>query len=302
MDRRSFMQFGRAAVLPQSAWENFCQRVQRSVRAVVQVLKEHEHGSVAQVTIERQADCQHILALCQEYHVSMVLAGTSQTHALLGRDCLVVQLGSGLRVIEDFGEQACLVQPGTYVGELYARGYKQFARVPSYLNVAQWFSDPAYHDCRPYCSFLSGVERVHALFADGSEAVLGDFGVDDRAALSVPILNRSVPNLFELLREDEVERQLEQAVWPYAYRLDSLKKKRVEVNLARAFIGQKASLIWAQTLLIRKMPADLLCLPSDIEWPEPNLDLSVSLDHVQSRIKGIFDPQGMFLYYDEWQP
>ncbi len=302
MDRRSFMQFGRAAVLPTSTWETFCQRVQRSVRAQVRQLKEHEQGSVAEVTIERAGDSKHILALCREYHVSMILAGSAPTNSLFGRDCLIVHLGHGLREIEDIGEQACLAQAGVLVGQLYSRGYKQFARVPGYLTIAQWLANPDYHDTRPYHSFLSGVERIHALFSDESEAVLGDFGVDDTAALSVPMLNRAIPNAFELLREDQVEKQLEQEVWPYAYRLDALKKKRVEVNLARLFLGHKASLIWVQSALIRKMPDDFLRLPSDIEWPDPSLDLSVSLDHVQGRIKGILDSEGVFLYEDEWRP
>ena len=302
MDRRSFMQFGRAAVLPTSTWETFCQRVQRSVRAPVRQLKDHEQGCVAEVTIERTGDSKHILALCREYQVSMILAGSAPEQSLFGRDCLIVRLGSGLRSLEHLGEQACLAQAGVLVGQLYALGYQQFARVPSHLTIAQWLANPAYHDCRPYFSFLSGVERLYALFSDESEAVLGDFGVDDRAALSVPILNRTIPNAFELLREDQVEQQLEQAIWPYAYRLDALKKKRVEVNLARLFIGHKASLLWAQSVLIRKMPEDYLCLPSDIQWPEPNLDLSVSLDHVQARLKGILDSEGLFLYYDEWRP
>lgn len=302
MDRRSFMQIGRAAVLPQTAWGTFCQRVQRSVQSLVQIVYEHEQGSVAEVTIQRPSDSQHILALCREYKVAMVLAGTTQTHSVIGRDCLIVHLGDKLRQLEAVGDEACLAQPGVLVSQLQERGYQQFARVPSDMNVAQWLSDATYHDCRPYCSFLSGVERLHALFNDGSHAVLGDFGVEDRAALSTPFLNRSIPNLFELLRQYQVECQLESSYWPYTYRLDSLKKKHVEVNLARIFLGQKASLIWAQSLLIRKMPEDVLLLPFAQGVEEPSLDLSVSLDHVNGRVKGIFDEQGLFLYADEWQP
>ena len=105
MDRRSFMQFGRAAVLPTSVWETFCQRVQRSVRATVRQLKDHEQGCVAEVTIERPADSKHILALCREYQVSMILAGSAPSQSLFGRDCLIVQLGSGFRELEHLGSK-----------------------------------------------------------------------------------------------------------------------------------------------------------------------------------------------------
>ncbi|MDY3330579.1 MAG: hypothetical protein SOX43_01310 [Pelistega sp.] len=299
MDRRSFLNFGRSGVLPQTPWEEFCHRVQRTVRGHFQDISISEHTMrAAKIVIERLEDMQHLYALCKYYEVAIALAGFTSPEFVYTRHLLIVHFSPKLNTIEPLSEQACLAQPSVTAGELLALGYQQFARVPAEWTLSQWFASPRYHDIRPFHSFLSGVERISALFADGSQAVLGGFGVNDRSALSVPILNRCIPNLFELLREDEVEKQLAAPSWSYAYRIDSLQKQLVDINIARVFQGHQARLVWVQQFVIRKIPEDVLLLASDVELPD-NSDIQSSLEHIQQRVKGLFDIEGVFLYDDE---
>ncbi|WP_071058930.1 hypothetical protein [Pelistega sp. MC2] len=298
MDRRSFLQFGRSGVLPETPWDLFCHRLQRTVRGDFKRLDGlNEAYHAAQICIYRLADIQHIYALCREYEVAMVLDGFASPQTVHTRDLLMVQFSPSLNIIEELGEQACLAQPSVTAGQLLALGYYQFSRVPAEMTIAQWFASPLYHDCRPYFSFLSGVERINAIFADGSQAVVGGFGVDDRSALSVPILSRCIPNLFELLREDSVETQLASDYWPYSYRLDSLKKNLVDINIARFFQGHQGRIIWVQQWVIRKIPQDVLLLKAQL--PEEECADSESIARINDRIKGLFDPTGIFLYDDE---
>lgn len=300
MDRRSFLHFGRSGVLPTTPWEEFCHRVQRTVKGQFRDISAVESGMiVAEIHIERLEDMQHLYPLCKHYEVAIALAGFTQPALLYTRAVLIVHFSPSLNNIEEMGENACLAQPSVTAGDLLMRGYLQFSRVPQDWTLAQWFASPRYHDVRPYHSFLSGVERISVLFADGEQAVLGGFGVNDRSALSVPILSRCIPNLFELLREDEVEQQLASHYWPYAYRLDALQKKWVDINIARIFQGHQSRLLWVQQFVIRKIPEDVLLLAEDMECLPDFNRIHESLDHVHSRVKGLFDPEGIFLYDDE---
>ncbi|NOL50523.1 hypothetical protein [Pelistega europaea] len=313
MDRRSFFNFGRSGVLPQTPWDAFCHRVQRVVRGRFQDISlSHYSTKAAEIVIERLEDIQHLYVCCQEYGVVMALSGLTMAEQMHSRHVLIIRFSSQLNQLEPMGDYACLVQPSVLVGDLYQQGYQQFARVPKHWTIAQWFASPLYHDCRPYHSFLSGVERISVLFADGSQAVLGGFGVNDRSALSVPILNRCIPNLFELLREDLVEQQLAMSYWPYAYRIDALKKHFVDINLARVFQGHQGKLAWIQQWVIRKIPEDVLLFPGDKGGRSvvqsgiiDNTDIQEqyaieqSVVRVNQRVKDLFDAEGVFLNDDE---
>lgn len=300
MDRRSFLHFGRSGVLPKTPWEEFCHRVQRTVSGQFRDISMPENGvGTAEIVIERLEDIQHLYALCKYYDVAIALAGFTQAELVHTRSLLIIHFSSTLNKIEEMGGNACLAQPSVKVGTLLAKGYQQFARVPRDWSLSQWFASPRYHDVRPHHSFLSGVERISVFFADGEQAVLGGFGVNDRSALSVPILNRCIPNLFELLREDEMERQLEADYWPYAYRLDSLQKKLVDINIARVFQGHQARLLWVQQFVIRKIPEDVLLLVEDMDKIPDISDIQQSLERINHRVKGLFDAEGVFLYDDE---
>lgn len=299
MNRRAFLSFGKKAV-NQSPWQTFCQRVIRSVKGNFHDYGETEGYGAASVTVGRLADALHLQALCAEYDTAMVLDGVSIRENVIGRSCLNVRLSASLSQVEPLGENACLAQPGARAGQLLELGYRQFAHVPEDLSLSHWLASPDYHDARPGFTHTSGLERIHAMFADGKTAVLGGFGVNDESPLSIPGLQRIIPNLFELLREDDVEWSLGLGRWPFAYRLDALKAMNADINLARLFLGHKGTLVWAQEMVIRKMPALPAVLPSRAELSEEERErLVYSITHVEGRVKGLFDPSGLFLYLDE---
>lgn len=295
MDRRSFLNFSRSGVLPQTPWDEFCHRVQRIVPGYFKdVSVPHYIAHAAEIVIERLEDIRHLYAYCYEYGITLVLKGFTTPEQMHTRHVLIVSFSEKLNTIETVGENVCLVQPSVKVGELLQQGYQQFTQVPEDLTVAQWFASPQYHDCRPYHSFLSGVERISVFFADGSQAVLGGFGVNDSSALSVPILNRCIPSLFELLQDSDVQMQLEGEIWPYAYRIDTLKKHFVDINLARLFQGHRSQLAWIQQWVIRKIPEDVLLLPTNIHQEEV-----ISVERINNKVKELFDAESIFICDDE---
>ncbi|NLY35332.1 MAG: hypothetical protein GX040_11550 [Alcaligenaceae bacterium] len=299
MNRRAFLSFGKKAV-SQSPWQNFCQRVARSVKGDIRDDGEIEGYGAASVSISRLADALHLQALCAEYDTAMVLDGIAVRENVIGRSCLSVRLDPSLSLVEPLGENACLAQPAATAGQLLALGYRQFERVPAEVTLAHWLASPEYHDIRPGYTHTSGLERIHVMFADGKTAVLGGFGVNDESVLSISSLQRIVPNLFELLREEDVEWSLGLACWPYSYRLDALKSLHADINLARVFLGHRATLVWAQEMVIRKMSEPPSVIPGKAVLSESEQERLVhSIIHVEGRVKGLFDPSGVFLYLDE---
>lgn len=299
MNRRAFLSFGKRAV-SQSPWQNFCQRVARSVKGVIRDEGQVDGYGAASVTITRLADALHLQALCAEYDVAMVLDGIAVRENVIGRSCLSVRIDPSLSRVEPLGDNACLAQPAATAGQLLSLGYRQFEQVPADVTLVHWLASPEYHDVRPGYTHTSGLERMHVMFADGKTAVLGGFGVNDESPLAIPVLQRIIPNLFELLREDDVEWSLGLASWPFSYRLDALKALHADINLARLFLGHRATLVWAQEMVLRKMPVPPAAMPGSVMLSEPERERLVhSITHVEGRVKGLFDPSGVFLYLDE---
>lgn len=299
MNRRAFLSFGKKAV-SQSPWQNFCQRVSRSVKGTIRDEGEQDGYGAASVAIGRLADALHLQALCAEYEAALVLDGITGRGNVIGRSCLSVRLEPSLSLIEPLGDNACLAQPAATAGQMLALGYRQFENVPANVALAHWLASPEYHDVRPGYTHTSGLERIHVMFADGKTAVLGGFGVNDESPLSTPELQRIIPNLFELLREDDVEWSLSLGCWPFAYRLDALKALHSDINLARLFLGHRATLVWAQEMVIRKMPGPPEATSDKVALSGPEKERLVhSITHIEGRVKGLFDPAGVFLYLDE---
>jgi len=252
----------------------------------------------ARIPLHHLGDLPSLRQLCQEYDVALVLDGTATEKSMIGRSCLIVESGQGLSGTEAIGDHACLALPGTTVAQMQALGYEQFSHVPPGLTLAQWLAMPQWHDCRPGCTASSGLERVHALFADGQTAVLGGFGVNDESPLRLPVLQKKIPLLFELLSDTDILRCLALPRWPLAYRLDALRPRLGDINLAQLFLGHGGTLIWCQELVIRRMPGnaivtDLMLTEADQDW------VAGVHNHIEGNIKAMFDPAGLFVYPDE---
>lgn len=296
VNRRRFLTLSKR---PQEGpWPAFCRRVQRALEAPLSDEQERDGYHSARIPLHHLGDLPSLRQLCQEYDVALVLDGTATEKSMIGRSCLIVESGQGLSGTEAIGDHACLALPGTTVAQMQALGYEQFSHVPPGLTLAQWLAMPQWHDCRPGCTASSGLERVHALFADGQTAVLGGFGVNDESPLRLPVLQKKIPLLFELLSDTDILRCLALPRWPLAYRLDALKPRLGDINLAQLFLGHGGTLIWCQELVIRRMPGnaivtDLMLTEADQDW------VAGVHNHIEGNIKAMFDPAGLFVYPDE---
>lgn len=297
MDRRSFFNIKKTS--SDEPWAKFCSRLRRFAHGPWESLPASEDGyPQARLQLEREIEFEHARALAHEYDVALVLDGTLPFGRLTGRPGLWLKYSPDLEAVDFFSDEACLAQAATCVGTLAAQGYEQFIGVPSQLNLAQWFADPQYHDARPGLSFLSGVERIQVVFANGDSAVVGGFGVNDTSPLSIPLLNKAIPQLFELLQKQSVQEVSNASSWSYAYRFDALQKKIVDSNIARVFLGHRGSLLWVQSLVIRKIPQTERHLLSSAQWADA-YDRGVCGGEEDSETKGLFDPSGLYPYLDE---
>lgn len=297
MDRRSFFNIDKKS--SNEPWTKFCTRLRRFAHGQWESLPDSEDGyPQARLQLEREVEFEHARALAEEYDIALVLDGTLPLGGLIGRPGLWLRHSPDLGAVDFYSDEACLAQAGALVGTLADRGYEQFAGVPPHLSLAQWFADPQYHDARPGLSFLSGVERIQVLFANGDAAVVGGFGVHDTSPLAVPVLNKSIPKIFEMLPKEPVQEVLASNTWIYAYRFDALQRKLVDSNIARVFQGHRGSLLWVQSLVIRKIPKTERYLLSSEQWAEA-YGKGACGGEEDSQIKSYFDPSGLYPYLDE---
>ncbi|MGO1767786.1 MAG: hypothetical protein ACTH1W_11000 [Advenella sp.] len=299
VNRRRFLTLSKR---PQEGpWPAFCRRVQRALETSLLDEQQINGYDSARIVLQDLGDLPSLRQLCQEYDVAMVLEGTATPHTIIGRSSLIVGMGSQLAGTEALGEHACLALPATRVAHMQEQGYAQFSHVPPELTLAQWLAMPQWHDRRPGCTASSGLERVHALFADGQTAVLGGFGLNDESPLRLPALQQLVPALFEQLSDADIARCLTMQRWPLAYRLDALKPRLGDINLAQLFLGHGGTLIWCQELVIRRMPRNLIV--SDVALDDADSGFVAGVHHhLEGSIKALFDPAGLFIYLDELLP
>lgn len=297
MDRRSFLNIHKNMV--DGPWTKFCARLRRFAQGQWEDLPFSEDGfPQARLQLEREVEFEHARALAEEYEIALVLDGALPFGGLIGRPGLWLKHSPALGDVDYFSDEACLAQAGALVGDLVDQGYKQFLGVPPHLSLAQWFADPQYHDARPGLSFLSGVERIQAMFANGDKAVVGGFGVNDTAPLNTPLLHKAIPRLFELLQNNSIQTALNSDSWRYAYRLEALNKKLVDPNIARVFQGHRGSLVWVQSLVIRKIPQTQRLLIAADEWSD-SYGKGICGGDEDNEIKSLFDPTGLYPYLDE---
>lgn len=288
MDRRQFLRWGQSS--EQTPWAQCCARVARTVGAVQVLTPPDALVPHARVQAKRLQDFYHLRALCGDYGVTMAIDApdatlVTATATSLFRPTLWVAMPA--ITSQALPQHALWASPWQRVGDLAQQGFAQFRRIPPDWTLAQWFASPWCHDQRTHYHFLSGVERLEALFADGTQAMLGGFGVQDDKALATPLLQQVIPALFEYMRTNE--RLLQSSLWSQRLRLDSLHAQWMPINLARLFQGSGARLCWPLRFCIRPMPQDSLQLPTQL--PEPS--------EIDAQIKALFDPDGLWPFWEE---
>ena len=284
-----------------SPWEAFCQRLGQSVKGTFLDQGLSNGAGTARLIAAQPADVRHARSLCAEYGVIMALDGVQLAAAHDGFSVLWVQAGrdlSSVRRMADGGSQ-WFVQPGCLLGELEAAGLRYFADLPSYLSIAAWLADRTLCNWPAGATQGSGLILASVLLADGSDARLGPFGVNNQAPLGSLTLQRLVPSLFQLVAGPEAQACGRQALWPVRYRLDALTPSDPgAVNLAQLMLGHGGDLGWVDWIVLDDavMQESPTLMSPVLREPIDGMDpvIACHADEIEMRIKQLFDPHGLF--------
>ncbi|WP_397474053.1 hypothetical protein [Pusillimonas sp.] len=310
--RRAFLTGRRAARTP---WEQFSARMRRGVAGDFLDFGLYDGKGSARLTPSNGGDVRLALALCREFGVILALSGVGQADSLMGKSVLWIELDGSLAGCQPMPDDPgkWFVQPGTLLSELVDAGLTQFVDQPGYLTVAAWAADRSLCAWAPGESHCSGLLHASVLFADGSSAVLGPFGTNNRMPLGTLTLQTLVPRLFALAGSEQAGGFTDLDRWPARYRLDALAPRRGrDVNLAHLMLGHGGDLGWIQWMVFEAGPP----LPS-VDWstaytsrPPPGFAMAeanastASVPEAVARwqqacaldqsVKSLFDPKGVF--------
>lgn len=302
---------------PRTPWEQFASRMRRGIEGSFLDFGLYDGKGSARLTPSSGADVRLALELCREHKVMLALSGVSQADSLTGRSVLWVEMDAslaGCQTLPDDKEK-WFVQPGTLVSELVDAGLTQFAGQPGYLTVAAWVADRSLCAWVPGELYRSGLLHVSLLMADGSQAVLGPFGADNRKPLGTLTLQTLVPQLFALASGEPAAGLARQKRWPARYRLDALAPSAGHgVNLAHLVLGHGGDLGWVEWLVFEarprlpdadwasaytsRPPAGAIAMPPGADAsPQAALDAFAiwqQASDLDRRVKTLFDPKGVF--------
>jgi len=296
--RRAFLTGRRTAQTP---WQAFCQRVQRSVAGDFLDYGFHDGEGSARLIPGDAADVHRARAACAEFGVALALEGLNQPAAHTRQSVLWLELGRNFsqvqRLQDDPGKW--FVQAGCTLGELAAAGLPQFASLPGYTAVAAWLADRSYQAWKPGRTHLSGVVHARFMLADGSAASLGWFGESNRQPLDSLTLQRLIPSLFQLIGLPESRACLAAGNWPARYRLDALSPEAGHtVNLAHLLLGHGGDLAWLEWVVIDEAALAPAVDPDpagfSLQRQAADTELAAQAAELDSRVKALFDPQGLF--------
>jgi len=240
--RRAFL-FGRRAA-SETPWQQFCQQLQRACLGQVVNLG----NGTARLAPVNTNDVQHAYRLCEQYDVQLALAGTSNTTT--AQPVLWLDPAIALTRLEPLPDAPMrwYAQAGVTVADLQAAGLTQIAGVPADMTLTAWLAGPASNLCATGSTQDAGVVSLDVLLADGTRATLGAFGEHASEPLRGAVMQRLVPQLFELAQSSDAETCLTQPRWPARLRLDALRSN--DINLAHLLLGHGGTLAWIHAAVL----------------------------------------------------
>lgn len=304
MQSSSRRAFFRGRRLPQTPWEQFCQRVRRTVaNEFVDYRVEGTAGS-GRITVEDATDIHHVRALCREYGVAMCLEGLAMASRPQDQPVVWVRLGKGMSRLArlDDSSNRWFVQPGCTLADLREAGFKNLDHLPGQLTVAAWLADRTLSDYAIGGTVHSGLEHVSLLLGDGQSVHLGPFAVDNTKPLDGLRLQQLVPALFRLASSAEARVCQDAEFWPARYRLDALMPvSGTTQNLAHLCLGHGGDLGWIEWAVLDADTLDAragqaACFSTEGVAQMGKKDASSMLDR---QIKALFDPDAVFPVYGQ---
>jgi hypothetical protein len=288
--RRAFLTGRRTE---RSPWESFLSRLQRTAQGHVYDFSTPVNG--ARLVPQQMQDVYHARALCLEYGIRLALDGVPHASKLEDQPVLWVEPGSGMERYERLGpdDPRWFVQPGCFIGDLEQAGLPQFRDQPPHLTVAAWLADRELCDWDRGDAAASGLVHALVLLADGTQANLGAFGVENRKPLDNPRVRNMVTRLFELSAQ-AMDAPHDGALWNGRYRLDALRPEAGQgINLSHLLLGHAGELGWVEWLVFDER----LGRPVARDYPDRYGTRAGTTDAERPddpAVKSLFDPEGLF--------
>lgn len=294
--RRAFLHGRRPARTP---WEQFCQRLRRTVTGEFIDYQVANTAGSGRLTAQDATDIHHVRALCSEYGVVLRLDGLAMPVRQADQPTIWVRPGKGLSRFSRLDENSntWFVQPGCTLGALSEAGLEQFDHLPPHTTVAAWIADRTLSDYAIGRTFRSGLEHVSLRLGDGQAINLGPFSVQNTKPLDGLRLQQLVPALYRLASAPDATACLEGGFWPSRYRLDALMPVNTQTqNLAHLCLGHGGELGWIEWVVIDGDTLDPAqdqagCFSTDLIEPQSVVDAASTLDW---EIKALFDPGRVF--------
>ncbi len=290
--RRAFL-MGRRP--PASPWDLFCARLVRTCSGNVRIAASSKaQAGVDQAWLEpvRHVDVAHARALCQEYGVTLALAGCARSGGSQRATLWVTPLAHGATFSPVKEQAGCWrVDAGCTIAQVQETGIFEGLVLAPELTLAQWFAGVCAPQQRVSLEAARIVERAEVLLADGTLEVLGPFGSNAQTPLRSLALQRLVPKLFELAGSEEAQLCAQASPWPALFRLDALFACATqEPNLAQLLFGHQGRLGWVQTLWLRRLDTPPAQGHTGCVLP----DLQLLASQLDQELKHILDPLGVF--------
>lgn len=289
--RRAFL-VGRRT--ERSPWETFLARLRRAAQGAVHDFST-EAGSARLVPGHMQ-DVYHARSLCVEHGVTLALDGMPSAARLDDGPVLWVEPGVAMARCERLGpdDPRWFVQPGCLIGELEQAGLPQFRDQPPHLTVAAWLADRRGCDWDCGDTAASGLAHALVLLADGTQANLGAFGVDNRKPLDNLRVQGMIPRLFELASSPAADGLRADGLWNGRYRLDALRPAAGRtVNLAHLLLGHGGELGWVEWLVFDERAGHPAERPYDQRYGRRE-GTEVATGDMDFAVRALFDPDGVF--------
>lgn len=289
--RRAFL-VGRRT--ERSPWETFLARLRRVAQGTVYDFAS-EAGSARLVPGHMQ-DVYHARSLCVEHGVTLALDGMPLADRLDDGPVLWVEPGAAMARCERLGpdDPRWFVQPGCLIGELEQAGLPQFRDQPPHLTVAAWLADRRGCDWDCGGTAASGLVHAMVLLADGTQANLGAFGVDNRKPLDNLRVQGMIPRLFELASAPAADELRVDGLWNGRYRLDALQPAAGgTINLAHLLLGHGGELGWVEWLVFDERAGSPAERPYELRYGHrPGTDAAAG--DMDQAVRALFDPDGVF--------
>lgn len=294
--RRAFF---RGRRLPQTPWEEFCQRVRRTLTGEFIEFKVAGAAGSGRITVQDTADVHHVRALCHEYGVVFCLDGLSMPVRQPEQATVWVRPGKRMSQLSRIDEHSnrWFVQPGCTLGDLVDAGFESLSHLPRQLTVAVWLADRTLSDYVPGRTFRSGLEHASLLLGDGESVHLGPFSAENTKPLRGLRLQQLVPALYRLAAGPQAKACLKAKFWPSRYRLDALMPDHgAPQNLAHFCLGHGGDLGWVEWVVLNRDTMDPAqdqagCFSTDLVDAEGLREHAAELDWA---VKDLFDPQRVF--------